>query len=260
MQTDVEGLSMIKLKRKGKEHDQLDLYPGTAYEGDKSFIFVGYSDNSREIAYSFIEKLICYRYRVWYSRAEATDPTQYEQYEEHLHDCTIYMPLITSDFFESWRRIEELRSAKEYYQKDIFPIYLDSVEPPRSIDSLFSDCQSFYWDDFEEELLFFQGLFNNEKLDETRIGGFSEIYNTTYDALLTLCLRNSYPNASDQELERQREFFWTNYLICSAGKEWSTVENDYVKMTQHFKEMYDNTISLKYLQEKYSIQHPPRIR
>ena len=100
-----------------------------AHSGNEEFIFVSYSHRDKAVVYPFIAALQK-EFNVWFDEGIHYGSEWEEEIVKKLHDCSVFIFMISNNSIESENCKDELYSAREL-KKNFINILLDeNVELP----------------------------------------------------------------------------------------------------------------------------------
>lgn len=145
----------------------MDMSAIRPYEGDQSYIFISYCHKNKSDALDLIGRLISDGYRVWYD--EGIDlGTEWDDYiAEHLDKCSLFIALLTKDYFQSDNCKDELKYVRDMDIKKCL-VYLNEVELPAGIKLRFGRLQAIYKYMYDNPEQFYGKLYSTADMDICR--------------------------------------------------------------------------------------------
>lgn len=119
------------------------------YEGDKPYIFVSYSHQDKELVYPLITELMNRGYRVWYDEGIHLSEEWPESIAAHLYHAESVIFFLSQSFCDSKNCKREVNFAIDK-DKDMFAIFLESVDLSLGMQMQLGTVQSIYYDASQE--------------------------------------------------------------------------------------------------------------
>ena len=119
------------------------------YEGDKPYIFVSYSHRDKELVYPLIAELMNRGYRVWFDEGIHLSEEWPESIAAHLYHAESVIFFLSKSFCDSKNCKREVNFAIDK-DKDMFAIFLESVDLSLGMQMQLGTVQSIYYDASQE--------------------------------------------------------------------------------------------------------------
>ena len=150
------------------------------YEGTKPYIFVSYSHKDKDIVYPFISELMNRGYRVWYDDGIHLSEEWPEVIAERLFRAESVIFFLTQSFCDSKNCKREVNFAVDK-EKDMFAIYLESVELSLGLQMQLGTVQSVVWDSGKNILQNINKITDNAALSKPELMMSKEEFNAFFD-------------------------------------------------------------------------------
>ena len=119
------------------------------YEGDKPYVFVSYSHRDKELVYPLITELMNRGYRVWFDEGIHLSEEWPESIAAHLYHAESVIFFLSKSFCDSKNCKREVNFAIDK-DKDMFAIFLESVDLSLGMQMQLGTVQSIYYDASQE--------------------------------------------------------------------------------------------------------------
>lgn len=124
------------------------------YQGTQPYVFVSYSHKDKESVLKIISDLMLCACNIWYDTGIHSGEDWNSEIAEHLFNAECVLFMITANSVQSDYVKDELNFAKAKHKK-IYPVYLEKVTLPLSLELLLGRSQAIgYFDDDVEESRF----------------------------------------------------------------------------------------------------------
>ena len=150
------------------------------YEGTKPYIFISYSHKDKDIVYPFISELMNRGYRVWYDDGIHLSEEWPEVIAERLFRAESVIFFLTQSFCNSKNCKREVNFAVDK-EKDMFAIYLESVELSLGLQMQLGTVQSIVWDSSKNILQNINKITDNAALSKPELVMSKEEFNAFFD-------------------------------------------------------------------------------
>ena len=111
------------------------------YEGKDPYVFVSYSHRDKEMVFEIINDLMLCACNIWYDTGIRSGEDWNNEIAQHLYHAECVLFMVTRNSISSEYVRDELNFAKSK-QKKIYPVYLENIELPLSLELLLGRAQA----------------------------------------------------------------------------------------------------------------------
>ncbi len=138
-----------------------------SYDGCGKYIFISYAHKNDKEIHNLICRLQKDGYNVWYDEGIYVGTQYAEMIANRIEGCTIFLSMVTKEFFLSKNCLDELEYARnEKQENERFMIFLEEVDIPKAVKLQHSRIQNLHRE--TEGANFYYKLYQNSKIRECR--------------------------------------------------------------------------------------------
>ena len=150
------------------------------YDGNKPYVFVSYAHNDKELVCPFISELMNRGYRVWYDEGIYPSEEWPESVAYHLYHAESVIFFISNSFCNSKNCKREVNFAIDK-DKDMFAVFLESVDLSFGMQMQLGTTQSIYWDKDNDIAQNINKILINKTLSKSQLIMSKEEFNDFFD-------------------------------------------------------------------------------
>lgn len=120
------------------------------YQGADPYVFVSYSHRDKEEVFEIINDLMLCACNIWYDTGIHSGEDWNNEIAEHLFNAECVLFMVTANSIQSEYVKDELNFAKSK-QKKIYPVFLENVSLPISLELLLGRAQAISYSDSDIE-------------------------------------------------------------------------------------------------------------